>query len=73
MDDDYNIKPLSTVLPKLSTYVKIYYSETKWMYFLIEDDDLLKNHEYSIKKEFHCKPIYNKKFLKTKTKCYRFS
>ena len=28
---------------KTSTYVKSYGGETKWMYFLIEDDDLLKN------------------------------
>ena len=26
----------------MSAYVKRYDSQTKWMYFLIEDDDLLK-------------------------------
>ena len=30
------------MLPKMSTYVKSY-GEIKWMYFLIEDDELLKN------------------------------
>ena len=35
------IKPLHTMLPKTSTYVKIYDGQTKWMYFLIEDDELL--------------------------------
>ena len=29
------------MLPKRSTYVKSYDGQTKWMYFLIEDDDLL--------------------------------
>ena len=30
------------MLPKTSAYVKSYDRQTKWMYFLIEDDDLLK-------------------------------
>ena len=30
------------MLPKTSVYVKSYDGKTKWMYFLIEDDDLLK-------------------------------
>ena len=29
------------MLPETSVYVKIYVGQTKWMYFLIEDDDLL--------------------------------
>ena len=32
------------MLPKTSTYVKGYDGKTKWMYFLIEDDDLLKKY-----------------------------
>ena len=31
------------MLPKASAYVKSYDGQTKWMYFLIEDDDLLEN------------------------------
>ena len=31
------------MLPKTSTYVKSYDGQTKWMYFLTEGDDLLKN------------------------------
>ena len=31
------------MLPKTSAYVKIYDRQTIWMYFLIEDDDLLEN------------------------------
>ena len=29
------------MLTKTSAYVKSYDGQTKWMYFLIEDDDLL--------------------------------
>ena len=29
------------MLPKTSAYVKRYDRKNKWMYFLIEDDDLL--------------------------------
>ena len=32
------------MLPKISTYVKRYDWQTKWMYFLIEDDDLLEKY-----------------------------
>ena len=32
------------MLPKTSAYVKSYDGQTKWMYFLIEDDDLLKKY-----------------------------
>ena len=35
------VKPLHVMLPKTSAYVKIYDGQTKWTYFLIEDDDLL--------------------------------
>ena len=47
------------------------------MYFLIEDDDLLKEHNTvwgkvsaDSKKEFDSKPVYNKEFLKTKIKSH---
>ena len=47
------------------------------MYFLIENDDLLKKYSTiwdkasaNIKREFDSKPIYNKILLKTKIKCY---
>ena len=29
------------MFPKKRAYVKSYHGQTKWMYFLIEDDDLL--------------------------------
>ena len=37
-DDGYKIKPFSIILPKMSVCIKRYDGETKWMYFLIEDD-----------------------------------
>ena len=33
------------MLPKRSAYVKIYDGQTKWMYFLIEDNDLLEKYD----------------------------
>ena len=29
------------MLPKASAFVKVYDAQTKWMYFLIKDDDFL--------------------------------
>ena len=29
------------MLPKTSAYVKSYDGQTKWMYYLIEDDDII--------------------------------
>ena len=43
MYDDNKVKPLHIMLPKTSANVKRYDGQTKWMYFLIEDDELLKN------------------------------
>ena len=64
------------MLPKTRAYVKCYDGQAKWMYFLIEDDDLLENYitmwdkvKTDIKKEIDSKPVYNKNFLKIKIKC----
>ena len=32
------------MLPKASAYVKSYDGQTKWMYFLIENDDLIEKY-----------------------------
>ena len=68
-------KPLNIKLSKTSAYVKSYDGQTKWMYFLIEYDDLLEKYNTicvkvsaDIKKEFDSEPVYNKEFLKTKIK-----
>ena len=65
------------MLPKTSAYVKSYDGQTKWMYFLIEDDDLLEKYNTiwdkvsaDIKKEFDSEPVYNKNYLKTKIKSH---
>ena len=42
--DNYKIKPWHKILPKTSRYIKSYDVQTKLMYFLIEDDDLLKKY-----------------------------
>ena len=71
MYNDNKIKPLH----KPRVCVKGYDGQTKWKYFLIEDDDLLKKYNTiwdkisdDIKKEFDNEPAYNKKCLKTKIK-----
>ena len=64
------------MLLKVSTYVISYDGQTKWMYFLIKDDDLLEKYviwdsiSAGIKEEFDSKPVYNKHFLKTKIKSH---
>ena len=65
------------MLPKASAYVKGYDGQSKWIYFLIEDGDLLEKYNTiwdkvsaDIKKEFDREPIYNYIFLKTKIKSH---
>ena len=60
------------MLPKTTAYVKNYDGQTKWMYFLIEDNDLFEKYNTiqdkvsaDIKKEFDGEPVYNKNYLKT--------
>ena len=52
---------------KTSAFVKSYNGRNKWMYFLIEDDDLLEKHNTTwdivsddIKKEVDREPVYKK-------------
>ena len=65
MYNDHKVKTLHMMLPKTSAYVKSYDEQTKWVYFLIEGDNLLEKyiaiwHKVSadIKKEFDSKPVY---------------
>ena len=53
------------------------FDETKYMYFLIKDDELLEKYNgiwekasKSINKEFDSEPISNEKYLETKIKSY---
>ena len=41
LHNDKRVKPLYIMLLKTSPYVKSYDGQTRWMHFLIEDDDLL--------------------------------
>ena len=63
------------MLPKTSAYVKRYDGQTKWIYFLIEHNDILEKYNAiwnkssaGIKKEFDSKNVYNIFFWKTKIK-----
>ena len=44
LHNDHKANPLHIMLPKISAYVKSYNGKTKWMCFLIEDDDLLEKY-----------------------------
>ena len=44
MYNDHKFKPLHIILPKTSIYVKSYDGQTKWIYFLIENDNLLEKY-----------------------------
>ena len=39
--NDHKVKSLQIMLPRTRTYLKICDGQTKWMHFLIEDDELL--------------------------------
>ena len=62
------------MLPKTSAYVKCYDRQTKWMYFLIEDDGLYNTIQdkvsADIKKKKDNETVYNKHFLKSKIKSH---
>ena len=42
--NDHKVNLLHIMLPKTSAYVKSYDGKTKWMYFLIENEDLLEKY-----------------------------
>ena len=44
MHSDQKVNPLQIMVPKGSAFVKGYDGQTKWMYFLIEDDELLEKY-----------------------------
>ena len=75
--NDSKVKPLHITIPKTSAFVKSYDGQTKWMYFVIEDDELLEKYNTiwekvntGIKKKDDREPVYNKFFLKTKIKSH---
>ena len=44
MYNDHKVKSLHVMLSKRSAYIKIHDGQTKWMYFFIEDNDLLEKY-----------------------------
>ena len=71
--NDHKVKLLHIMFPKTNAYVKVYNGQTKWMHFLIEDDDLLEKCNTiwdkvsaSIKTKFFSESVFNKTFLETK-------
>ena len=77
MYNDNKFKSLHIIIPETSAYVKSYDGQTKWIYFLIENDDLLakcntisNRVSTNIYKKIDSEPVYNKEFLKTKIKSH---
>ena len=67
MRNGNKVKPSHIMLPKTGACVKIYDGQTKWIYFLIEDDDLLEKYNTvwdkfraDMKKEFDSETVYDK-------------
>ena len=44
MYNDHKVKLLQIMLSKISTFAKSYDGQTKWMYFLIGNDNLLQKY-----------------------------
>ena len=71
MYNDYKVKSLHILLPKTSAYLKSYDGQTKWMYFLIEDDDLLEKNIWDDKVSADIKKEFDSLFIiKTKIKSH---
>ena len=63
----------------MTTYRKDF-DETKYLYFLIKDDELLEKYleiwekpKNSLNKEFDSEPVYNEKYLKANMESYNGS
>ena len=61
------------ILPKTRAYVKSYDGQTKWIYYLIKDGNLLEKYNIvwdkistDIKKEFDSEPVDNKNLWRAK-------
>ena len=62
----------------MKAHVKGYEGQTKWMYFLIEDNDFLEKYNTIsdkviayIEKEFGWEPVYSKTFFENQDKILR--
>ena len=77
MYNDHKPKPLYKMLLETTAYIGSCDGQTKWMYFLIEDNDLLKKYNtiwdkvsVNITRQFGSESVYNKEFLKNKIKSH---
>ena len=66
-DNDYKIKPLCKILPKVSRYIKCF-GETKlmssyWKWWIVEKDKIWEKVSNNIKKGFDSKAVYTEKYL----------
>ena len=73
--DNNKIKPMHIMLPKTSTHVENCDGQTKWIYFLLKDNELFEKYNTIwdkvravMKKQFNSEPVYAKSNLKTKLK-----
>ena len=73
------VKPLCIILPQMNGYIKYFENGDKNMSFLIKDEEVLDKYEqiWGVIKnknkrgiKFYSKPIYEKKYLKTKVREY---
>ena len=70
------VRPLCTILPKMRAYRR-HFKETKYMSFLIKDDEFLGKYNKirrkisnSLKRGFDREPVHIEKYLKDKIKSY---
>ena len=71
------VRPLCTILPQMSGYIKYFEYENPNMSFLIKDEEVGEKYEQiwdviknKLKIKFHSEPVYEYKYLKTKVKEY---
>ena len=77
LNNGNKVKSLNIMLPKTTTFVKGYHRQTKWMYCLIKDNNLLEKHNTiwdkvsaDMRKKNDGEPVYNKNYLKTNIKSH---
>ena len=69
------VKPLRIILPQMSEYIKYFKNNSKNMFFIIKNDDVLDKYNEIWKKmkeelniKFHSMPVYDEKFIKAKVR-----
>ena len=69
--------PSCVKLPQMNAYAKHFDKNNKYINLLVNDKEILKKYseiwnkiKSLIKKEFNSEPVYNDKYIKTKTKIY---